>query len=55
MFQDIARWVARRRTEKLRTAATAACLCTLMASVHAAAPQLTTQAPGSYRLMFGDC
>ena len=55
MFQDIARWVARQLTEVLRTAATAACLCTLTASVHAAAPQLTTQAPGSYRLMFGDC
>ena len=55
MFQDIARWVARRLTEVLRTAATAACLCTLMAGVHAAAPQLTVQAPGYSGMMLGDC
>ena len=55
MFQDIAQWVARQLTKVLRTATTAACLCTLTASVHAAAPQLTVQAPGYSGMMLGDC
>ena len=54
MFQDVTPRVAYRFTEVLRAAVTAACICALMISADATAPQLNTQEPGFYRMMLGD-